>query len=125
MNEALVKQVFENNGFTQTNQTQALVEFESDTNDEVIYFVREDDLSERVQVVIHPELDYGPFRDLPGVTIEHPVKYRYSTNQRRYPKVLHKGKNPIPYGVPVFFNSIASLKGFLQTFQQRSSSEDL
>jgi len=82
-------------------------------------------------LVIHPryELQRDDLLNLPDVQSSQPLYHLSSMNQ--FPRRLHTGKKPIPYGIPFGFESAQALAMLLDTLNdipaayQRSATADI
>ncbi len=72
--------------------------------------------SGKTALIAHPESGVAAWRDdLPGMQVGD--DYYHSSNMRHFPKRMHTGENPIPYGWGLTFTSITALAACLDRME--------
>lgn len=123
MNVDAIREVFTAQRYARTRDTAKLDEYQAPTTGHFLYFYKERDLSSSIQVVVHPNLKFEPFLDLPGVTCPRPEQFRHGSNMRQFPKRKHRGETETPYGRALEIDSLEALARFLQFFDTPAGSE--
>lgn len=118
-----VRVAFSDQGYVRTRKTAKLDEYQAPTTGQYLYFYTERDLSSSIQVVIHPDLQFEPFINLPGVTCPKPDQFRHGSNMRQFPTRKNRGENEINYGRALEIDSPEALARFLQFFDTPAGSE--
>jgi len=118
-----IREVFTAQRYARTRDTVKLDEYQAPTSGQFLYCYKERDLSSSIQVVIHPDLKFDLFLDLPGVTCLKPEQFRHGSNMRQFPTRKHRGEGETPYGRAMEIDSLEALARFLQFFDTPAGSE--
>lgn len=68
-------------------------------------------------LIIHPEVNLAAWRDR---VREMAVALYHSSNMRLFPKRLHRGQNPIPFGWGLSFESVRAVETCLDYLEGRT-----
>lgn len=119
-----VRVAFSDQGYVRTHETAKLDEYQAPTTGQYLYIYKKPEgLKFPLQVIIHPDLRFEPFLDLPGVTCQKPDQFRHGSNMRQFPKRKNRGANEIEYGRALEIDSKEALERFLQFFDTPAGSE--
>jgi len=118
-----VREIFTAQRYARTRDTAKLDEYRAPTTGQFLYFYKERDLASSIQVVVHPDLKFESFLDLPGVTCPKPEQFRHGSNMRQFPRRKHRGEGETPYGRALEIDSLETLARFLQFFDTPAGSE--
>jgi hypothetical protein len=116
INRIEVEKCFEANGFVRMSSTKKVIEYESRSNDRVIYLRLEQGFRNYINLIVHPYLDTLALVGIEGVEVNPRKSLRHSSNMKRFPKRLHGGKDPIPYGQSLHVHSGHALAEVCKTF---------
>ena len=104
---------FENASFVNTKVTKHATEFRSRVNGRFIYVDCDSLWNNRIHLVI----DEGLITDRSWIPMGVNLGDRYhNSNMRQFDTRLHRGKNPIHYGVSIVASSFTSMSDFLKAF---------
>lgn len=88
--------VFLGAGFRRTHETSKKIEFTLSRRQLVVYLDRTKLVARSIQVVMPPTFPTDPFAGIDGLDVV--PEYFHSSNMRAFPRHMHRGVNPIPYG---------------------------
>lgn len=108
-----VSAAFEKASFTNTKVTKHVAEFQSRVNGRFIYVDCDSLLNNRIHLIIEEGQVGIPSWIPTGVRLGN--RY-HNSNMRQFDKRLHRGKNPIHYGVSIIVPNLTSTADFLSAF---------
>ena len=88
--------VFLGAGFRRTHDTSKKIEFSLSGRQLVVYLDRTKLAARAIQVVVPPTFPTEPVAGIDGLDVV--PGYFHSSNMRAFPRHMHRGVNPIPYG---------------------------
>lgn len=118
-----IRKVFTAQSYAHTRDTKKRDEYQAPVTGHYLYFSKERDLTSSIQIVIHPQLKFEPFLDLPGVSCPKPDELHCGSNMRQFPKRKNRGEDEIHYGRTLKINSLEALARFLQFFDTPAGSQ--
>lgn len=83
-------------GFHRTHETSKKIEFTLSGRQLVVYLDRTKLAARAIQVVVPPTFPTEPIAGIDGLDVV--PGYFHSSNMRAFPRHMHRGVNPIPYG---------------------------
>ena len=119
----VIKSVLEGENFLLTNKTSKKFEFKCPETNEYVYINKKaGDSPSGLILSSHQQAKLAKYIAIDGVV--NTDNWYHSSNMRKFPKRMHKGINPISYGIPFGFKSELSLKAFIKAFNGTIAVDD-
>ena len=112
-----IEQAIVKGGFIRGEANAKRVQFTSQSNEKVIYFIPGVGLPRHARLVVHPDLRLTTLTSLEGVTASEKGLHHGSTLSD-FPKRLHTGAKEIHYGQALNVASLASISSFAEAFHK-------
>ena len=95
-------------GFSVKSSTVKLIEFESNTTDQMLYLYKQQGFPDHADVIVHPDTNTIALFAIPGIEPNRRVTYRFGSNMGAFPKRKNRGDAPEHYGRALYaFSELA------------------
>lgn len=105
-------------GYRPNQTTTKLIEYESPKHGRVLYLRTNQGFPAHADLMIHPDTQTADFIQLAGIAQNKRAPIRFSSNEKRFPKKINKGRSAQHFGKAFYALSFTSIVEFCKRYDQ-------